>query len=374
MISSIPWFLLATVSFGASVQQVPRYLRYLLVIIHPSSVLYCLRAVPSELNPYSEGWVSFVIGVTIHTTSILFTESHKILISAGDLESRLRETFWIWSNCGRIPYTFRSISTTRGDKTNCRVSFGVKKLSHVILLQLADFSVNLLVHEVLRGLGLTIEDFAPAKQGFYPSLNYHDLCLRTAMSVHWIWQTYAFLTSAHELSSVIFVSLLGWDRPSEWPPLFGNVAEAYSLRRFWGVFWHRILVAPFAAFMPSFLCDTGGKPRQDAGWRKRTRDSLRALWIFVFSAGYHTLVDFGVLRMGTAGPEFRFFLLNYVLCLAETVVTSIVGSRSPQAVASKVCLRILGYVWVFAFFFCTTPPWKYPVVYDIAIREYGRQA
>lgn len=40
---------------------------------------------------------------------------------------------------------------------------------------------------------------------------------------------------------------------SQWPALFGSIAEAYSLRRFWGVFWHRLHVAVFEAYMPSFL-------------------------------------------------------------------------------------------------------------------------
>jgi len=37
-----------------------------------------------------------------------------------------------------------------------------------------------------------------------------------------------------------FVSLLQWDQPDGWPPLFGSISEVYSLRRFWGVFGHQL--------------------------------------------------------------------------------------------------------------------------------------
>lgn len=35
--------------------------------------------------------------------------------------------------------------------------------------------------------------------------------------------------------------MLAWDREDEGPPLFGRVADTYSMRRLWGgggVFWH----------------------------------------------------------------------------------------------------------------------------------------
>ncbi|KAI0376501.1 hypothetical protein F5Y04DRAFT_285808 [Hypomontagnella monticulosa] len=374
MILSISWFVLATVSFGIAVQQIPRYLRYILGCVHLGCVVNTLRAAATlSSNTLSDGWVSFVIGTAVCTTSIVFTETSTIRMTSPGLKNRLRETFWVWSNHRRLPYTFRDISTTRRDETRDRVWFGVRACSRVVTLQLVDLFVSLLVDRALRKIGLTIDDFGPAKQTLYPPLNYHDLYIRAIMSVQWIWKNYAFLRLTHELFSILFVSLLGWDLPSEWPPIFGNIAEAYSLRRFWGVFWHRLHVAAYEAYMPSFLRGTGSEQRQESGRRRNMRNSARALWIFLFSAGCHTLLDFVVIGMYTGRQEFGFFLLNYVGCLVETVATSIVGKRYPQTVVFKAYLRIIGYAWVFAFFFCTVPAWKYPLVYEVLIREHGHQ-
>ena len=40
------------------------------------------------------------------------------------------------------------------------------------------------------------------------------------------------------------------DRPEEWPPLFGSISEAYTLRRFWGVFWHKLDLGIFKMYTP----------------------------------------------------------------------------------------------------------------------------
>ncbi|OBT74656.1 hypothetical protein VF21_07014 [Pseudogymnoascus sp. 05NY08] len=63
------------------------------------------------------------------------------------------------------------------------------------------------------------------------------------MSVQWIWSSYVVLTLSHDILAIFFVTLLRWDQPSQWPALFGSIAEAYSLRRFWGVFWHLLHIA-----------------------------------------------------------------------------------------------------------------------------------
>lgn len=45
------------------------------------------------------------------------------------------------------------------------------------------------------------------------------------------WAAYAFHTAAHSLCSAIFVGV-GLDEPHEWPPLFDDFRQAYSLRRY----------------------------------------------------------------------------------------------------------------------------------------------
>ncbi|KAK3304336.1 membrane bound O-acyl transferase family-domain-containing protein [Chaetomium strumarium] len=164
----------------------------------------------------------------------------------------------------------------------------------------------------LHGLHLSRRDFGPDKQGLLPPLTERDLYLRALVSSQWIWDTCLLLTSAHDLLAAVFVSVLQWDRPPEWPPLFGSITEAYSLRRFWGVFWHRLHVAVFDAYLSMVF-----RVKSDITFR-----ALRALWMFMLSALFHAISNWVLTRRFHAVPESRFFLSNYVVCLAETILES----------------------------------------------------
>ncbi|KAI8949634.1 membrane bound O-acyl transferase family-domain-containing protein [Xylaria longipes] len=184
----------------------------------------------------------------------------------------------------------------------------------------------MLVTRSLLGLDVNILDFGPANQRLLPSITTKTLCLRTILSVHWIWDAYVILVTFHDIFAIIFVSLLRWDSPEEWPPLFGSVGEAYTLRRFWGVFWHRLHLAPFELLMRPFLILQDPAPpmhwNQNHGsfrpdfWYKL----LRALSIFLLSAICHIGVDWVTAGNRNTLSELRFFLSNFCICLAEKFV------------------------------------------------------
>ncbi|KAL9480994.1 hypothetical protein ACSS6W_005780 [Trichoderma asperelloides] len=164
------------------------------------------------------------------------------------------------------------------------------------------------------------------------------------MSVNWIWNSYVLLSGAHDLLATVFVSLLGWDQPQEWPPLFGNPVDAYSLRRFWGIFWHQIHTNLYERFVPVFLRST-------------------AFWMFFLSAIFHALANWIMLKKANTIPEMRFFLINYVVCLVETVGKATLQARLEFGFWTT---RIIGYTWVLFIFLCLVPGWRYPLVLDAA--------
>jgi hypothetical protein len=55
---------------------------------------------------------------------------------------------------------------------------------------------------------------------------------------------YLMLSAYHDFFAIVFL-VVGLDRSWEWPPLFGQVSQAYSMRRFWGVFWHKLIYRSF---------------------------------------------------------------------------------------------------------------------------------
>ncbi|KAK8044993.1 hypothetical protein PG993_005017 [Apiospora rasikravindrae] len=167
------------------------------------------------------------------------------------------------------------------------------------------------------------------------------------------------LTGVHDLAALLCVSLLRWDQPRDWPPLFGDITEAYSLRRFWGVYWHRLHVASFTSFMPSTLQmvpEGAGSGKSRLGFA-----ALRTLWMFTMSAFSHAAANWFIRRNSNFSAEACFFLFNCVVCLQERLVEKKLLSIIPNGV--KGWLRPFGYVWVLLVFLCTVPMWQYPLIY-----------
>ncbi|POR31097.1 Uncharacterized protein TPAR_08715 [Tolypocladium paradoxum] len=267
---------------------------------------------------------------------------------------RLRAVFRVWSNIRRLPLVRGNIGTSR-------VSFAFLRGGRAMTLWVIYRLTTELTSSILRWLNVTIMHFAPANRGILPPMTRRDLYLRAVFSVRWIWSTYAVLTGTHDLLAIFFVCLLRWDQPDEWPALFGSLAEAYSLRRFWGAFWHRLHVAPFEAYFPlSFLrCDETHQPQRFAG-RGPTGKALRALWMFLLSAGCHATINWVTMGNANATQEFRFFLSNYAVCFAETVAKQTVWGKLGSE--GGILVRLCGYVWVIAVFFCLVPAWQYSLV------------
>ncbi|KAI0117635.1 hypothetical protein F4776DRAFT_635904 [Hypoxylon sp. NC0597] len=356
------WFSLATVSFFLAIQKSDNtYLRYILLILHVTFNICCLNTHGIALYPQIV--MPFLIGLAIHTTSILLVDKIALNLGSTPILHRLRAIYRTWMNIRRVELSDHNAVESEDGITPSRVSFSFRRLCRLLLLWLVSQQVLKVVSDYSRRMEIGIMDFAPSKQGLFPPMTHRDLTLRAITSVYWIWDSYVCLTLGHDFFAILFVLVLRWDLPTEWPPLFGSLADSYSIRRFWGVFWHRLHIRPFLAFTPSILCTTGDKKLETT--RKRIlRGAFRSLWIFTMSAGCHAATNYVRLRRNTVYSEMRFFLLNYVACLLETVagrsvkVGTLLGEHRDSS-----WMRFLGYVWVFAFFFCTVPGWQYPIVY-----------
>ncbi|KAJ6104351.1 hypothetical protein N7523_010671 [Penicillium sp. IBT 18751x] len=89
----------------------------------------------------------------------------------------------------------------------------------------------------------------------------------------------------HRAFSIIVVGL-GLDAPSNCPPLFGKAANAYTLRGFWGKFWHQLLRQPLGTVSTYFTRDLLGlSPKSLAG------KYMNIFTIFFFSGALHVVLD-----------------------------------------------------------------------------------
>ncbi|KAF8644333.1 hypothetical protein AX16_008541 [Volvariella volvacea WC 439] len=51
------------------------------------------------------------------------------------------------------------------------------------------------------------------------------------------------IDASYTIGGILSVGL-GLSKPEEWPPLFGNLREGYTIRRFWSRVWHQMLRRP----------------------------------------------------------------------------------------------------------------------------------
>ncbi|KAI1778778.1 membrane bound O-acyl transferase family-domain-containing protein [Hypoxylon cercidicola] len=198
-------------------------------------------------------------------------------------------------------------------------------------------------------------------------LTSRDLLLRIFTTAYWLIETVAQLELGHLLLAVVFVVLLRFDRPEEWPPLFGHPREAYTLRRFWGRFWHRLL-SPSVATWGRVLADKILGPRDKA----TARNLIVALFVFTVSGLAHVAVNW---RLGQPAldRDILYFWVTFLAISCEVAVTKLwtrMSSRYPFNAGSgqtRVFGRILGFVkfvWVFGFLIWLTPRLVYAKTYE----------
>ncbi|KAM7189680.1 hypothetical protein V8F33_009928 [Rhypophila sp. PSN 637] len=310
----------------------------------------------------------------------------------------MQAAFRPWVDARRT--CFSEICVTSLDRTegSRRLRFAMARGLHATALLFTHHFAYHSISQRLFQLHLTPRDFYMTKQTLLPQLpmTRRDLFLRTYMSFAWIWVTYFKLSVAHDILSILFVWILQWDQPSEWPPLFGSVADAYSLRRFWGVFWHPLHTATLVAYMPSWRATSsppqlqpppdhqdGKKPQQKSSANNLAmapplQKALRALGVFTQSAIIHSVTNWIMTGRSNMTMELRFFLSKFVVCFLEVALkrqmrglrevprktrqnkTETVGAWN---IWTAMVRRAGGYIWVMCVIFCLASPWQTSIVW-----------
>ncbi|KAH6683475.1 membrane bound O-acyl transferase family-domain-containing protein, partial [Halenospora varia] len=111
------------------------------------------------------------------------------------------------------------------------------------------------------------EDYAPSKRAFLSRillprlfnsasnnlqpLNSRDVLIRFYLGLDQIIPDYLLLSALHDLCAIFFVAT-GIDQPDEWPPFFGSITEAFTIRNYWGRFWHHLIYRSYSAHATAF--------------------------------------------------------------------------------------------------------------------------
>ncbi|KAF2142812.1 uncharacterized protein K452DRAFT_307728 [Aplosporella prunicola CBS 121167] len=190
--------------------------------------------------------------------------------------------------------------------------------------------------------------------------------IRSIWAVLWAWGAYALIDAAHDALALLFVVVLRVDAPEAWPPLFGSLADAYSIRRFWGKFWHRGIVLPYLNYGKLFSRRLLGLTPGSTADRV-----LLFFMVFFLSGVAHALVAWQLGDCCGWVRDIAWFCGNFVAGAVEASVAWQLRSFAARCgytkqwrkMSESVFAKALGFAWVFAFFFWSVPKWQYPKLY-----------
>ena len=181
----------------------------------------------------------------------------------------------------------------------------------------------------------------------------------------WSWE-YFELNSMYSVAAAMSIAA-GACEPWEWPPIFGPISEAWSVRQFWGVFWHQMLRRVINSLLTivSPLLTSSQKVRQPAirlarflGLRRGTLSSkYTQLYVaFFLSTLLHQWSIFNTARADVG--EFRFFMSQAVIITLEDFLQhcwrGISGRKRSDELGGFE--RSVGYVWTFGWMCWCLPP------------------
>ena len=363
------FFLISTAVFFLAIHLPLRGRLYL------SPVLVGSATLSLHTSPYLSGpsgmhvlWGLFISIYIHHAVSTLYIERITIPCDRGSWN--LRAAYKAWNDPQR-QINWQDLPHIKASpRPQTRESFTLRRLGKGSLCWF--LHTNLIAPAVSAALGFKAGDFSPARETYFrrvllvvptAPITLRETQIRAFIAIYWIWTAYLMLDTCNILLSVCFVGVLRVDTPDEWHPLFGSPLQAYSIRRFWTKFWHR-LTAPSCVASGRLI--TRGALGLKPG--SRTEKLFTAFWVFFVSGICHAVADWQAGELSTPVEDIGFFCANFAAGAVEMVVLAQVEralekhghERVARFFDKEIVRRVIGFAWVFGFFFWVVPKWQYP--------------
>ncbi|KAJ0414577.1 membrane bound O-acyl transferase family-domain-containing protein [Aspergillus carlsbadensis] len=152
--------------------------------------------------------------------------------------------------------------------------------------------------------------------------------------------------------------------PADWPPLFGSISDAYTLRRVWSHVWHQLNTHKLNCFSRYLVHGILLIPQ---GTRSILVGYARLGVCFVLSGLVHALMDTSIgLTMSTSGG-LAFFCTQILGIVVEDAVLSVYSRLTATKLSHlpsrpSAAQKVIGFVWVCAFLVWTLPAYMYPMI------------
>ena len=234
--------------------------------------------------------------------------------------------------------------------------FLLTRLASAIIILLLDQAYTLTYSMVLQ---LTYADFDPSKQSYLRrirTITVRETTIRSWLVFNFVWSSWAIFTATHDLLAFAFVAL-GIDEPEDWPSLYGSIFEAYSIRRFWGKYWHHLVQHSYCTYGSLISRKVLRLPRGSLADRTCVNFS-----VFLISGIVHACIT---AQLGfTCGywEDIAFFMMCYAALLVEAGVQRFASLAFRGSRPDGWTCRLVGYTWVFGFLFWVLPKHQYPKV------------
>jgi hypothetical protein len=150
----------------------------------------------------------------------------------------------------------------------------------------------------------------------FPTLR--ETQIRAYVVVYFVWFAYALYTFLYEVLAVAFVAT-SVDDPEDWPPFFGKLTEAYSIRNFWGKFWHKIIYRTYTSYGKVISINILRIPQKGILGRLFVN-----FFVFLASGIVHQVVTRHLGLTCSEWPEdVTFFLTNFAAIIREMAVQNV---------------------------------------------------
>ena len=234
--------------------------------------------------------------------------------------------------------------------------FLLKRLVSVVIILLLDQSYTITYSALLQ---LSYADFHHSKQSYLrriSTVTARETIIRSWIVFHFVWSSWAIFTAIHDILAFAHVAI-GVDEPEVWPRLYGSILEAYSIRRFWGKFWHRLVQHSYRAYGSLLSQKILRLPPGSTADRICVNFS-----VFFISGIVHAFITVQLGFKCGYWEDLAFFIMCYAALLVEVSVQRVASWVLGEAWQSSWICRILGYMWVFGFLFWVLPKHQYPKV------------
>jgi hypothetical protein len=162
------------------------------------------------------------------------------------------------------------------------------------------------------------------------------------------------LSTYHDFCAIVFIAI-GLDESWEWPPFFGVISKAYTMRGFWSMFWHRVIYRSFSSHAALVSSTLGIKQRTTLA------RYVNGFLVFGLSAIMHAMVTAKYGNPCAWGRSMFYWILQPFAFMIEGMVQFFWGKvrrrieGSVNASMLDVFERVVGYVWV-----CSWLIWEAP--------------